>query len=177
MSMSFRFTFRFTSVYWRSFTLGYGWLCNDNDAKNDKMTTIFGAALYMTVAFSIKRWNAFSEIDWPSYLVEDIWWCLTCCFKCVQDDLGINTSKKDDLGIIPVACTFMRLSPLLAAQVKRDVANCMEVWKRPETTKELESTKTLIKSTLSNIPTYLLSLFPIPAMVASWIEKLHWDFF
>jgi len=32
---------------------------------------------------------------------------------------------------------------------------------------------TLIKSTLYNFPTYFLSLFPIPASVASRIEKLH----
>ncbi|KAG2695985.1 hypothetical protein I3760_07G037500 [Carya illinoinensis] len=35
---------------------------------------------------------------------------------------------------------------------------------------------TLIKSTLSNLPTYFLSLFPIPASVAARIEKLQRDF-
>ncbi|KAG7950083.1 hypothetical protein I3843_13G094100 [Carya illinoinensis] len=35
---------------------------------------------------------------------------------------------------------------------------------------------TLIKSTLSNLPTYFLSLFPIPASVATCIEKLQRDF-
>ena len=35
---------------------------------------------------------------------------------------------------------------------------------------------TLIKSTLSNLPTYFLSLFPIPASVAKRIEKLQWNF-
>jgi hypothetical protein len=35
---------------------------------------------------------------------------------------------------------------------------------------------TLIKSTLSNLPTYFLSLFPIPSSVVSRIEKLHRDF-
>jgi hypothetical protein len=35
---------------------------------------------------------------------------------------------------------------------------------------------TLIKSTLSNLPTYMLSLFPIPALVAKRIEKIQWDF-
>ena len=35
---------------------------------------------------------------------------------------------------------------------------------------------TLIKSTLSSIPTYYLSLFPIPKSVARRIEKLQRDF-
>jgi len=35
---------------------------------------------------------------------------------------------------------------------------------------------TLIKSTLSNLPTYYLSLFLIPACVANCIEKLQQDF-
>ena len=35
---------------------------------------------------------------------------------------------------------------------------------------------TLIKSTLSNLPTYFLSLFPIPATVANRIEKLQKNF-
>ena len=35
---------------------------------------------------------------------------------------------------------------------------------------------TLIKSTLSNLPTYFLSLFPIPANVANRIERLQRNF-
>ena len=35
---------------------------------------------------------------------------------------------------------------------------------------------TLIKSTLSNLPTYFLSLFPIPSEVAKQLEKLQRDF-
>jgi hypothetical protein len=35
---------------------------------------------------------------------------------------------------------------------------------------------TLIKSTLSNLPTYYLSLFPIPASVAKRIEKIQRNF-
>ena len=35
---------------------------------------------------------------------------------------------------------------------------------------------TLIKSTLSSLPTYLLSLFPIPMSVAHRLEKLQRDF-
>ena len=35
---------------------------------------------------------------------------------------------------------------------------------------------TLIKSTLSNLPTYFISLFPIPAAMANRIEKLQQNF-
>lgn len=35
---------------------------------------------------------------------------------------------------------------------------------------------TLIKSKLSNLPIYFLSLFPIPIGVANRLEKLHRDF-
>ena len=35
---------------------------------------------------------------------------------------------------------------------------------------------TLINSTLSNLPTYFLSLFPIPASVANHIARLQRDF-
>ena len=35
---------------------------------------------------------------------------------------------------------------------------------------------TLIKSTISNLPTHFLSLFSTPATVANRIEKLQWDF-
>jgi hypothetical protein len=35
---------------------------------------------------------------------------------------------------------------------------------------------TLIKSTLSNMPTYMLSLFPIPADVVKHFEKIQRDF-
>jgi hypothetical protein len=34
----------------------------------------------------------------------------------------------------------------------------------------------LIKSTLSNLPTYYLSLFPVPMSVANRIEKIQQDF-
>ncbi|XP_059446565.1 uncharacterized protein LOC132178130 [Corylus avellana] len=36
--------------------------------------------------------------------------------------------------------------------------------------------KTEFKSTLANLPTYYLSLFPIPISVAKRIEKLQWNF-
>jgi len=47
-------------------------------------------------------------------------------------------------------------------------------WKRLYLSKE--GGLTLIKSTLSNYPTYYLSLFPIPIIVANRLKKLQWDF-
>ena len=47
-------------------------------------------------------------------------------------------------------------------------------WKRSYLSKE--GRLTLIKSTLSSLPTYFLSLFPIPSSVAHRIEKLQRDF-
>ena len=35
---------------------------------------------------------------------------------------------------------------------------------------------TFIKSTLSNLPTYFMSLFPLPLSVANHIKKTHHDF-
>ena len=35
---------------------------------------------------------------------------------------------------------------------------------------------TLIKSTLSSLPTYFMSLFPIPGLVALRIDKIQRDF-
>jgi hypothetical protein len=35
---------------------------------------------------------------------------------------------------------------------------------------------TLIKSTLTNLPMYYMSLFPLPASIANHIEKIQWDF-
>ena len=40
----------------------------------------------------------------------------------------------------------------------------------------IEGRVTLIQSILSNLPTYFLSLFPIPASVANRIEKLQRNF-
>lgn len=35
----------------------------------------------------------------------------------------------------------------------------------------------LIQSMLSILPTFFLSIFPLPGKVALWLEKLQWDFF
>ncbi|KAG6656768.1 hypothetical protein CIPAW_04G044700 [Carya illinoinensis] len=47
-------------------------------------------------------------------------------------------------------------------------------WKRIYLSKE--GRITLIKSTFFNLPTYFLSLFPVPAGVANRLEKICWDF-
>ena len=47
-------------------------------------------------------------------------------------------------------------------------------WKRSYLSKE--GKVTLIKSTLSNLPTYFISLFPIPAAIANQIEKFQRNF-
>jgi hypothetical protein len=47
-------------------------------------------------------------------------------------------------------------------------------WKRPYLSKGGKIT--LIKSTLSNLPAYMMSLFLIPAHVAKRIEKIQRDF-
>ena len=48
---------------------------------------------------------------------------------------------------------------------------------RPTTQQQSKGGRvTLIKSTLSNLPTYFLSLFPIPASVANRIARLQRDF-
>jgi hypothetical protein len=54
------------------------------------------------------------------------------------------------------------------------VENRLASWKRLYLSKG--GRVTLIKSTLSNIPTYYLSLIPIPASLATRIEKLQQDF-
>jgi len=54
------------------------------------------------------------------------------------------------------------------------VENRLASWKRLYLSKG--GRVTLIKSTLSNIPTYYMSLFPIPVCVATCIEKLPRDF-
>jgi hypothetical protein len=61
-------------------------------------------------------------------------------------------------------------NPIIEKKMERRLA----VWKRLYLSKG--GKLTLIKSSLSNLPTYYLSLFPIPAGVANWLEKLQRDF-
>ncbi|XP_040998879.1 uncharacterized protein LOC121244742 [Juglans microcarpa x Juglans regia] len=50
----------------------------------------------------------------------------------------------------------------------------LEVWKRIYLSKG--GRITLLKSTLSNLPWYFLSLFPLPAILANRLENLYCDF-
>uniref|UniRef100_A0A2N9IHU7 Reverse transcriptase domain-containing protein n=1 Tax=Fagus sylvatica TaxID=28930 RepID=A0A2N9IHU7_FAGSY len=73
---------------------------------------------------------------------------------------------------LPLGATFKETAiwnPVLERVEKR-----LGSWKRLYLSKG--GKVTLIKSTLSSIPTYFLSLFPIPARVANRLEKLQRDF-
>ena len=75
-------------------------------------------------------------------------------------------------------CTSFRLIFLMYDSIWNPILEKME--RRLEGWKRLYLSKggrvTLIKSTLSNLPTYFLSLFPIPASVANRIERLQRNF-
>ena len=58
--------------------------------------------------------------------------------------------------------------------VLEKMEQCLAGWKRLYLSKG--GKVTLIKSTLSNLPTYFLSLLPIPIKVANRMEKLQRDF-
>lgn len=64
----------------------------------------------------------------------------------------------------------LRLQELILEKMERRLAG----WKKLCLSKR--GRITLIKSTLSSLPTYFLSLFPIPVSVAHSPEKLQWDF-
>jgi hypothetical protein len=84
-------------------------------------------------------------------------------------------------GVSSLPLKYLGLSlgaPFKAKSIWDDVVGKIErrlaSWKRMYLSKG--GIVTLIKSTLSNLPTYFLSLFPSPSSVASRIEKLHRDF-
>ena len=73
---------------------------------------------------------------------------------------------------LPLGAKFKDLSvwnPILERMESR-----LEGWKRMYLSKE--GKVTLIKSSLSFLPTYFLSLLPLPGKVAKCIEKLQRDF-
>ena len=114
-------------------------------------------------------------------------------FKAVSS-LKINLGKSElvpvdmvdnfDLLLIVLGCRrgtlpMKYLGPPLGAKFKdktiwnpilENIKRRLVGWKRLYLSKG--DRVTLIKSTLSNLPTYFLSLFPIPVAVANRIEKL-----
>ena len=73
---------------------------------------------------------------------------------------------------LPLGAKFKDKSiwnPILEKMERR-----LEGWKRLYLSKG--GRVTLIKSTLSNLPTYFLSLFPIPVSVANRIERIQRNF-
>jgi hypothetical protein len=91
---------------------------------------------------------------------------LVCILGCKQASLPMKY-----LGL-PLGAKFKETTiwnPILEKMERR-----LAGWKRLYLSKG--GKVTLIKSTLSNLPTYYLSLFPIPAAVAYRLEKLQRDF-
>jgi hypothetical protein len=84
---------------------------------------------------------------------------------------GVSSLPLKYLGL-PLVAPFKAKSSWdeVVGKIERRLAS----WKRLYLSKG--GRVTLIKSTLSNLPTYFLSLLPIPSSAASRIEKLHRDF-
>ena len=87
--------------------------------------------------------------------------------------LGCHTASlpMKYLGL-PLGATYKETSiwnPIIERMEKR-----LAGWKRLYLSKG--GKVTLIKSTLSSLPTYFLSLFPIPVRDANWLEKLQREF-
>jgi hypothetical protein len=84
---------------------------------------------------------------------------------------GVSSLPLKYLGL-PLGAPFKAKSIWddVVGKIKRRLAS----WQRMYLSKG--GRVTLIKSILSNLPTYFLSLFPILASVASRIKKLHRDF-
>jgi len=84
---------------------------------------------------------------------------------------GVSSLPLKYLGL-PLGAPFKNKSSWdeVVGKIERRLAS----WKRLYLSKG--GRVTLIKSTLSNLPTYFLSLFPIPSSVANRIEKLQQDF-
>jgi hypothetical protein len=84
---------------------------------------------------------------------------------------GVSSLPLKNLGL-PLGAPFKAKSSWdeVVGKIERRLAS----WKRLYLSKG--GRVTLIKSTLSNLPTYFLSLFHIPSSVANRIEKLHRDF-
>jgi hypothetical protein len=123
--------------------------------------------------------------------------CVLLCFEVVSG-LRINLGKSEiaTIGTVPdqhelasvlggriTALPMKYLGLPLGARFKsKEIWNpilekmekCLAGWKRLYLSKG--GRITLIKSTLSSLPTYFLSLFPIPSSIAHRIEKIQRDF-
>jgi exonuclease III len=119
------------------------------------------------------------------------------CFEAVSG-LKINLGKSElmavgeveNIGTLAaylgcrVACLPMKYLGLPLGAAYKDISIWNEVTEQMERRlagwKKIYLSKggrlTLIKSTLSNLPTYYLSLFPVPMSVANRIEKIQRDF-
>jgi hypothetical protein len=83
---------------------------------------------------------------------------------------GIGTLPLKYLGL-PLGASFKLKT--MWVELEDLMAQRLAPWKRSYLSKE--GRVMMIKSTLSNLPTYMLSLFPIPAHVAKCIEKIQRD--
>jgi hypothetical protein len=119
------------------------------------------------------------------------------CFEAVSG-LKVNLSKSElmavgeveNIGTLAaylgcrVACLPMKYLGLPLGAAYKDISTWDGVMEQMERRlagwKKIYLSKggrlTLIKSTLSNLPTYYLSLFPVPMSVANRIEKIQRDF-
>jgi hypothetical protein len=73
---------------------------------------------------------------------------------------------------LPLGASFKTKS--IWDDVVEKIDRRLAIWKRLYLSKG--GRITLIKSTLSNLPTYFMSLFPIPALEAKHIEKIQCAF-
>ena len=91
------------------------------------------------------------------------------CIGELADILGCKTSKLP-MKYLGAKFKAKDIWNSIVEKMERRLAG----WKRIYLSKG--GCLTLIKSTLSNLPTYFLSLFPIPADVAYRIEKIQKNF-
>ena len=94
----------------------------------------------------------------------------------VEDLAGVLGCKVAELPMtylgLPLGSSFKDKS--IWNGIIEKMEQCLASWKRMYPSKG--ERVMLIKSTLSNLPTKYLSLFPIPLGVAQRIEKIHRDF-
>ncbi|KAG2673573.1 hypothetical protein I3760_13G098900 [Carya illinoinensis] len=95
------------------------------------------------------------------------------CIKQLASILGCKIAVLPMIYLGLLVGVASRAAPLWDLVVE-NVEHRLAGWKRMYLLKG--GRITLIKNTLSNLPTYFLPLFPIPANVALCLEKLQRDF-